>query len=160
MRASCCTSARARFGEDGHFCKHCAAVAAEAADWGGGRRTRMRLAVTMDDVREHLMGYRKQALVDLVLARAEEDDGLRDQLLMTDFDGPLREDRRLPGVSAASGIDDRAHDQDVLLHVVVDAERRDRPVKLVEVVGDRALKREPDLDHPLRRRKHSCRTAG
>jgi uncharacterized Zn finger protein len=69
-------------GEDGQFCKHCAAVAAEVADWGGLRRSGKRPAVTMDDVREHLMGYRKQALVDLVLARAEEDDGLRDQLLM------------------------------------------------------------------------------
>jgi hypothetical protein len=42
----------------------------------------------------------------------------------TDFDGPLRENPGLPGVSAASGVDDRAHDQDVLLHVVVDTERR------------------------------------
>lgn len=69
-------------GEDGQFCKHCVAVAAEVAGWSGAGRSRRRPNVTIEDVREHLMGYRKQALVDLVLARAEEDHRLRDQLLM------------------------------------------------------------------------------
>ncbi len=69
-------------GEQGQFCKHCVAVAVEVGGWSGRRSKASKPAVTTEEVREHLMAYRKQALVDLVLEQAEEDDRLRDRLLM------------------------------------------------------------------------------
>lgn len=69
-------------GEEGRFCTHCVAVAAEVAGWGGWPASSRRPAVTMEDVRDHLLRCRKPTLVDLILAQAEEDDRLRDRLLM------------------------------------------------------------------------------
>lgn len=67
-------------GQRGNFCKHCVAVAAEVGGWGHASRSRP--AVTMDDVRDHLMSWKKQHLVSLIVEQAEEDDGLRNRLLM------------------------------------------------------------------------------
>jgi uncharacterized Zn finger protein len=68
-------------GERGNFCKHCVAVAAEVGGWGL-RSSRSQPAVTMKDVRDHLTSWTKQQLVSLIVHQAEEDDQLRNQLLM------------------------------------------------------------------------------
>jgi uncharacterized Zn finger protein len=69
-------------GEQGHFCKHCVAVAAQVAGWGTGAKQTKPAETTMEDVREHLLSWDKPALVDLILGRAREDDRLRDDLLL------------------------------------------------------------------------------
>lgn len=68
-------------GREGHFCKHCVAVAGVVAGWltAPGQSEP---SVTMEDVREHLKSWRKPALIDLILSQAEEDERLRDILLM------------------------------------------------------------------------------
>jgi uncharacterized Zn finger protein len=68
-------------GEQGNFCKHCVAVAAEVGGWGL-RSSRSQPAVTMKDVRDHLTSWTKQQLVSLIVRQAEEDDQLRNRLLM------------------------------------------------------------------------------
>jgi uncharacterized Zn finger protein len=68
-------------GEQGYFCKHCVAVAAEAGGWGASA-SRSLPAVTIDDVRDHLMSWTKQHLVSLIVDRASEDDQLRNRLFM------------------------------------------------------------------------------
>ncbi len=68
-------------GEQGNFCKHCVAVAAEIGGWGPPP-SRSRPAVTMEDVRDHLMSSPKQHLVSLIVRQAEEDDQLRNRLLV------------------------------------------------------------------------------
>jgi len=62
--------------------------------------------------------------------------------------------RVLPLLPTAAGIDDSAHDEDVVFDVVVHAERRDRPVPLIDVADDRPPEREADVGHPLHGRQH------
>jgi hypothetical protein len=69
-------------GEQGHFCKHCVAVAAVAGGWGTAATEVKPAETTMEDVREHLLSWDKPALVDLILRKAREDDRLRDDLLL------------------------------------------------------------------------------
>src|SRR5262249_49394801 len=69
-------------GEQGHFCKHCVAVAAQVGGWGTGAEQTKPAETTLEDVREHLLSWDKPALVDLILGRAREDDRLRDDLLL------------------------------------------------------------------------------
>jgi uncharacterized Zn finger protein len=73
-------------GTDGAFCKH--GVAVGLAWLGQGREggpiseKPAKPSVTMDDVRSHLTSQGKEALVDLLVERATEDDRLRQRLLM------------------------------------------------------------------------------
>ena len=73
-------------GEDGAFCKHCVAVGLawlEQREGGERRREKpARPAVTMDDVREYLVRQNKEALVEMLMKQAVDDDGLRQHLLM------------------------------------------------------------------------------
>ncbi len=70
-------------GMDGEFCKHC--VAAGLA-WLGQARGSGDAAepsgVTMDEVRKHLERQDFDALVEIILDRAEEDELLRERLLL------------------------------------------------------------------------------
>jgi uncharacterized Zn finger protein len=72
-------------GADGAFCKHC--VAAGLA-WIEGRhpaahgKNRSKPAVTMQDVRAHLVTLDKGTLADMLIDQAMEDDRLRQRLLM------------------------------------------------------------------------------
>jgi len=71
-------------GAEGTFCKHGVAVGLaclEQADAGSQGRA-AKPAVTMEDVRAHLLSQDKKALVGLVLERAREDDRLREWLLL------------------------------------------------------------------------------
>ena len=72
-------------GVDGEFCKHCVAVGLK---WFQARQPKVQgkrkapAAVTMDDVRAYLSGQDKNALVEMLVERAMEDDGLRRRLFM------------------------------------------------------------------------------
>ncbi|MBI2218961.1 MAG: SWIM zinc finger family protein [Candidatus Rokubacteria bacterium] len=73
-------------GTDGAFCKHCVAVGLawlehERAPAEGSKKA-ARPAVTMDDVRAFLAGQDKNALVDLLMEQALDDERLRQRLLM------------------------------------------------------------------------------
>jgi uncharacterized Zn finger protein len=73
-------------GGDGAFCKHCVAVGlawleqGKVADTKG--RKRPKATLTMDDVRAHLEEQSKDALVDMLMEHAVDDDRLRQRLLM------------------------------------------------------------------------------
>jgi uncharacterized Zn finger protein len=73
-------------GADGAFCKHCVAVGlawleqAHAEKAPGKKRSKQ--DVTMDDVRADLAGQEKNALVDMLMERAVDDDRLRQRLLI------------------------------------------------------------------------------
>ena len=73
-------------GIDGVFCKHCVAVGLAWLDHGRPGKTpskkASRAAVTMNDIREYLLGQDKKALVDMIMGRTMDDDRLRRQLLM------------------------------------------------------------------------------
>jgi uncharacterized Zn finger protein len=72
-------------GADGEFCKHCVAVglkwleAGQAKSPGQGKAQQ---GVTMDDVRAYLLGQDKNALVEMLVDRAMEDDRLRQSLFI------------------------------------------------------------------------------
>jgi uncharacterized Zn finger protein len=80
-------------GTDGAFCKHCVAVGLAWLEQGreGGATSKKpaKPSVTMDDVRTHLTAQGKEALVDLLVERAMEDDRLRQRLLMKPRRGSL-----------------------------------------------------------------------
>ncbi len=72
-------------GTGGAFCKHCVAVGLSWLKEGQPKilgKKRSKPAVTMDDVRAHLAGQDKDALVDMLMAQAIDDDRLRQRLLM------------------------------------------------------------------------------
>lgn len=72
-------------GADGEFCKHCVAV---GLMWIKNREQKTSEkgqsvpAVTMDDVRAHLLGQDKNTLLEMLVEHAMEDDRLRQRLLM------------------------------------------------------------------------------
>jgi uncharacterized Zn finger protein len=73
-------------GRDGDFCKHLVAVGLAWLDRGrtdgaSGERS-PDTAVTMDEVRAHLAGEDKSALVDMLMDQAMEDDRLRRRLFL------------------------------------------------------------------------------
>lgn len=73
-------------GDDGAFCKHCVAVGLAWLEQAHAERApgkkRSKRDVTMDDVRADLAGQEKNALVDMLMERAVDDDRLRQRLLM------------------------------------------------------------------------------
>ena len=73
-------------GDDGAFCKHGVAVGLVWLTPGGasrrGPKKTPRPLVTMDDVRAFLAGQDKNALVDLLMVQAKEDDRLRQRLVL------------------------------------------------------------------------------
>jgi uncharacterized Zn finger protein len=73
-------------GQDGAFCKHCVAVGLAWLDQGGPDRGPAekpgKPAVTMDDARAWLAGQDKNALVDLLMDQAMDDERLRQRLLL------------------------------------------------------------------------------
>lgn len=72
-------------GAEREFCKHCVAV---GLAWVESRKQKTSeerqpgAAVSMDDVRAHLLGQDKHALVEMLVDRAMEDDRLRQRLLI------------------------------------------------------------------------------
>ena len=74
-------------GQGGAFCKHCVASALTWLRQGQSKhpstpKRGRKLIVTMDDVRDYLVGQDKTALVDLIAQHATHDDRLRQQLIM------------------------------------------------------------------------------
>jgi uncharacterized Zn finger protein len=72
-------------GADGEFCKHCVAVGLawfEGEDIKAPQKGKRASGVTMEDVRAHLLGQDKSALVDMLVERAADDDRLRQRLFM------------------------------------------------------------------------------
>lgn len=71
-------------GEQGGFCKHCvsAALAWLAAADDDDTAAGGTLLVTMEDIRAYLSGLERDALVDMIVAQAREDDGLHQRLLL------------------------------------------------------------------------------
>jgi len=73
-------------GTDGAFCKHGVAVGlawlGQGREGGATSKKPATPSVTMDDVRTHLTAQGKEALVDLLVERAMEDDRLRQRLLL------------------------------------------------------------------------------
>lgn len=75
-------------GDDGAFCKHCVAVGLfwleqnvdEKGKKTGGRRGHA--DVTMKDVKGHLETLEKNVLVEMIMQQAQENDALREKLLM------------------------------------------------------------------------------
>jgi uncharacterized Zn finger protein len=67
-------------GADGEFCKHCVAVGLkwlEAGEPKFSEKSKGPPAVTMEDVRNYLLEQDKDALVEVLVDRAMEDDRLR-----------------------------------------------------------------------------------
>jgi uncharacterized Zn finger protein len=72
-------------GADGEFCKHCVAVGLawiENIDRKKSEKGKQASSVTMDDVRTYLWGQDKNALVEMLVNRAMEDDHLRQSLFI------------------------------------------------------------------------------
>ncbi len=74
-------------GDDGAFCKHCVAAGLawiESADSGTGPKKRKGspAEVTMKDVQGHLASLEKDTLIRMIMQRAQDDDHLREKLLM------------------------------------------------------------------------------
>ena len=72
-------------GADGEFCKHCVAVGLtwlESRELKSSEKGKSVPGVTMDDVRAHLFGQDKSALVDMLVEHSMEDDRLRQRLSM------------------------------------------------------------------------------
>jgi uncharacterized Zn finger protein len=72
-------------GADGEFCKHCVAVGLmwlESKEQKTSEERQLGAAVSMDDVRAYLLGQDKNALVEMLVEHAMEDDRLRQRLLM------------------------------------------------------------------------------
>ncbi len=72
-------------GRDGAFCKHCVAVGLAWLERGKvadtKERKRPKATLTTDDVRAHLEEQSKDALVDILMEHAVDDDRLRQRLL-------------------------------------------------------------------------------
>lgn len=77
------SSCNCPIGAEGEFCKHCVAV---GLCWLGAGKSaqpaRRSRAITLEDVRSHLSGWKTQALVDLIISQATRDDELRRRLLL------------------------------------------------------------------------------
>jgi len=72
-------------GADGEFCKHCVGVGLawlEAGQAKSPEQAKAQQGVTMDDVRAYLLGQDKNALVEMLVNRAIEDDRLRQSLFI------------------------------------------------------------------------------
>ena len=74
-------------GQDGAFCKHCVAAALTWLHQGQSKQQSPpkrghKATVTMDDVRDYLVGQDKTALVDLIAQHAAIDDQLRQRLIL------------------------------------------------------------------------------
>jgi uncharacterized Zn finger protein len=72
-------------GAEGEFCKHCVAVGLtwlEAGQAKSPEKGKGEQRVTMDDVRAYLLGQDKNALVEMLVNRAMEDDRLRQSLFI------------------------------------------------------------------------------
>jgi uncharacterized Zn finger protein len=78
-------------GQDGECCKHCVALglvwlsqeaSAGTASLAVEKRSNKKSAVTMRDVRAYLSTRETEALVDLLMQHAEQDENLRRRLLM------------------------------------------------------------------------------
>jgi uncharacterized Zn finger protein len=72
-------------GADGEFCKHCVAVGLAWLEVGQSKspgQGKAQQGVTMDDVRAYLLGLDKNALVEMLVNRAIEDDRLRQSLFI------------------------------------------------------------------------------
>src|SRR5262249_43599487 len=72
-------------GAEGEFCKHCVAVGLtwlESREAKRSEKGQQASGVTKDDVRAHLLGQDKSALVEMLVEHAMEDDRLRQRLLM------------------------------------------------------------------------------
>src|SRR5882724_7898203 len=72
-------------GADGEFCKHCVAVGLAWLEVGQSKspgQGKAQQGVTMDDVRAYLLGLDKNALVEMLVDRAIEDDRLRQSLFI------------------------------------------------------------------------------
>ena len=74
-------------GQDGAFCKHCVAAALRWLHQGQSKQESPpkrghKATVTMDDVRDYLVGQDKTALVDLIAQHAAIDDQLRQRLIL------------------------------------------------------------------------------
>ncbi len=72
-------------GADGEFCKHCVAVGPtwlQSRELKVSEKAQSVPGVTMDDVRAHLLEQDKNALVDVLVEHAMEDDRLRQRLSM------------------------------------------------------------------------------
>jgi uncharacterized Zn finger protein len=72
-------------GADGEFCKHCVAVGLKWLEVGQSKspgQGKAQQDVTMDDVRAYLLGQDKNALVEMLVNRAMEDDRLRQSLFI------------------------------------------------------------------------------
>ena len=72
-------------GADGEFCKHCVAVGLtwlEAGDSKFSGKGKPNPGVTIDDVRTYLLGQDKNALIEMLMEQAMEDDHLRQRLFM------------------------------------------------------------------------------
>jgi uncharacterized Zn finger protein len=69
--------------DDGSFCKHCVAVGLKLLAEKKHLNVKVEQSgVTMDDVRIYLGGLAKEALVEVIIRQAKDDDNLRDRLLM------------------------------------------------------------------------------
>jgi len=66
-------------GEDGLFCKHCVAV---GLAWIAARAPAVTAAPTLADLRAHLSGLSREALVELLMEQATVDERLRRRLLL------------------------------------------------------------------------------
>ncbi|HSR25648.1 MAG TPA: SWIM zinc finger family protein [Candidatus Eisenbacteria bacterium] len=66
-------------GEEGRFCKHCVAV---GLAWVNSRMPAARARPTLADLREHLSGLSRDALVELLMEQAAADERLRRRLLL------------------------------------------------------------------------------
>jgi uncharacterized Zn finger protein len=72
-------------GADGDFCKHCVAVGLAWLEVGQSKSSaqdKAQQGVTMDDVRAYLLRQDKNALVEMLVNRAIEDDRLRQSLFI------------------------------------------------------------------------------
>lgn len=72
-------------GTDGEFCKHCVAAGLawlSEAHPEEGKPKKTKPAISMNDVRAHLAGQSKDALVAMLMEQAMEDDHLRQRLLL------------------------------------------------------------------------------
>jgi uncharacterized Zn finger protein len=111
-------------GADGGFCKHCVAAglawlaeespSAEPADataQPGPARKKAKPTVTMDDVRSYLATQDKDALVDIIVEKAMEDDRLRERLLMK---VAASSDKGLDLATFMQAIDEAVHPGDLV----------------------------------------------
>ena len=68
-------------GEDGEFCKHCVAVGLEWLGQGKDGGENEDDTVSLDDLRNYLLGREKRVLAEIILEEARKNDRLRYRLL-------------------------------------------------------------------------------